>query len=507
MLLRIGLFVFTGAIAFIFAGCADVHVQRVTHDDYETEGIRYYRPRPYVAVSTPFAVGGEDFYVTATVSPDGSVLKIDANHIPQRLKNSGAFATDASSQKLNVPFDMVNMGAGMRRQLGFREQSDSSTPGGTQGGTKEEKQGETQKEKQDETQKEKQGETNPSTKPTEKKSDVQEKKNPDPLENITKATFSAGGNEHTDIVEKVNGHFDIVMLPDFTEQYAVRVTAGIGAASADVGLENGWLLENAKVAIDNRELGKFILRNVEKFVDIAADAARVAISPTMALAGSGDGGEVAPQSLANRTVLVRVRYVIEAQPGLYPILKPWENPNYEITRFRSQPSGIVAKSRLKAWDDSTSKPVSQKNVAEFVHLPYRPYTVLAFNVRRSVVFEAVNISEKPDASNQILKDDHTKLRTELKTDRTYESFTLVNNLKTDIKFSVTLDEEYDSLIVLAELAAAGPDGAVTKDYGEEEIRLLIDKKIEALKSEKGINSPHVLRIKNWGAVKEKYKKP
>jgi hypothetical protein len=61
----------------------------------------------------------------------------------------------------------------------------------------------------------------------------------------------------------------------------------------------------------------------------------------------------------SRRVLLRVRHVAYATPGIYPILKSHEKPS-------------------KCTD-----------APDYVLLPYRPFTVIAFNVRRQVQVELV----------------------------------------------------------------------------------------------------------------------
>jgi hypothetical protein len=169
-------------------------------------------------------------------------------------------------------------------------------------------------------------------------------------------------------LEKINDVFDVFYLPDFDEQYAVRVSAGLGKSSASVGLENGWMMEHATMEIDNVELGKFIFRNIEKFIDIGAAAASRGAAPA-ASAAKQLTDKAKTQSLVpgeKPTVVLRVRYVANATPGLYPILKPKESGN---------PGSVSIEG---------NKPPT------YVLIPFRPYTVLAFNVERQVLITLLN---------------------------------------------------------------------------------------------------------------------
>ncbi len=205
----------------------------------------------------------------------------------------------------------------------------------------------------------------------------------------TRATFEARGDPATEPVIAVNGNFKIVMLPDFEEQYAVNVDGGLGVASAKLGLENGWLLENSEYLSDNRELGKFVFKQLEKFVDLGLEVARSEWLPDVSATGTADelkgegvGAAGARGQRTEPTVLVRVLYVLEAQPGIYPVLKPFEALHHRNVQRQLERLGGADCGCGEAQDRS------------FVYVPCPPYTVVAKDVVRRVVVQLVSVDRQ-----------------------------------------------------------------------------------------------------------------
>lgn len=172
----------------------------------------------------------------------------------------------------------------------------------------------------------------------------------------TKANVRIAGNPATNPLQQVNDYFDVLYLPDFDEQYAVRVKPGLGRADLELGLENGWMAESASISLDNQQLGEFVFSQIEKVVDLGVELVKVKHG---LLAPVTTEEPAAEQALDQKQVVMKLTYVREAQPGLYPILKPAEQ-------------GAIAA-------DSTSNP--------WLYLPTRPYTVVAFQTTESLVIE------------------------------------------------------------------------------------------------------------------------
>lgn len=201
----------------------------------------------------------------------------------------------------------------------------------------------------------------------------------------TATEFSASGKGTRPIA--VNPTFDILMLPDFDQQFAVDVDAGLGQAKSKVALGQGWMLENAETATDNRELGKFVFKQIEKFTDIAAAFLR-AEAGLPALGDAGAAGLAAKSAehgaggRSGQQVVLRVRYVLEARPGVYPILKPGELNAWR--RLEGQAPCDCAGKRI------TDVPTCACPTEDFVYIPCPPFTVVAHNVYRHVLVELVS---------------------------------------------------------------------------------------------------------------------
>lgn len=496
-------------------GCARVDVRKIpargsyTQWDDERQrqsdsiqGIRYYMPRPYLAVSDAFVVGGGDFYVTGTLDPKENVVRVSTNRLPEYLKRH--FATDESCGKSFVPAEAIRVkrvdsSDGVRRAAAQAAEGGEATA--APAGEKKYAVGDaviagrctppiaTAKTstillsvtlKKDAKLKEisaaqcclipleKDGSPNPSktiainvdasptsvpfdpgskdgvyearVRPSDligcefyaaglrlqavetgtgaaaaqvpilyyssdavlsagnlgKKADAPKKdKETTSEEEPAKSTaaFAASGNPQTDPLVKVNKTFDVLYLPDFDEQYAVNVSAGLGTAKSKIALENGWLLESTETAIDNREVGKFVFKQIEKFTDIAAavlksellpvaSAADLASDATAAemAASHADGGGAAPL----RTLLLRVSYVLVASPGMYPILKPGEVAQWK---------------RLHAQECLPGAPNCTCRPDDSVYVPCPPYTVVAKDVYRRVSITLVGVTSSQEPPN------------------------------------------------------------------------------------------------------------
>lgn len=174
----------------------------------------------------------------------------------------------------------------------------------------------------------------------------------------TASRLHASGNPATEPILAINALFDVVMLPDFDQQYAVRVSAGLGSAELQVALENGWMLEELGVELDNSALGELVYESVGKVVDLGVSAASAGLTPAAAVAAVAEGFET-QSAAAPPPVLLHLRVVTEALPGLYPLLKPLaQEPDRQV------PADVTS-----------------------LEVPLRPYGALAFNVRRQLLIE------------------------------------------------------------------------------------------------------------------------
>jgi hypothetical protein len=327
------------ALVLATATCADVSIQRVGSKDFDTKGARYYLPRPYLAVKQSFPVAGEDFLTTGSLQDD-HLVHLD---LPPGLP--GPVLKFFNTQDPRV--GLVAPGLVMQRKKaaaspGLRKQA--AAPDGGAGAADA-------------------GAT------------------PDAGVSTPSSDTEIGSTSGSTVVP-ISELYDVVMLPDFDQQYAVRISAGIGSVKTNLGLKNGWMAEQIGFNIDNSAIGTLILSNIQKVADLGLGAAQAALEPASALTTAAGAlskqgkapGEAAPAAPAPQVVL-RVRYALEALPGLYPILKPMEA---EKAAADAAAAGVPA----------PRVPPGVTN--QWVFVPYPPYTVVAYQVRETILVELVS---------------------------------------------------------------------------------------------------------------------
>lgn len=334
----IGFVVSCAALASL-AGCASVDVTRISDTNRNTaKGFRYYMPRPYLVVKQPFTVAGQEYITQGTLNPDNSVA-IDPGALPAFVRDAmGHTGTEV------IRIDRTRIAASQAVRASLAEAQSAADPA-----------------------------EKPAPKPAAPASTEKETEASTDYGG-TKGLLQTAGDPATDPrVDLHNPLFDIIYLPDFEEQYAVRVSGGLGKGSLQLGLENGWMVERASAEVDNTELGKFIYRNIDKATDLAIGAAKVALGlPPGVSSSSGTGEEQA--GAAARGVLLRIVVLTEAQPGTYPFLKLSETTKNFADNQRSNP----------------------QNASTYVHLACPPDTRVSYNAVRRVRIELVSL--EPEAT-------------------------------------------------------------------------------------------------------------
>lgn len=471
----------------LLSACADVTVQRVRPDDFKTKGVRYYLPRPYVAVEKPFPVAGGQYIISGIAGADGAVT-IEKRAVPadlaayfvvfdadapltipaaailppvvqapvyysqtaqlqgaspdaatpapkpavrsapaevKWLEGSAAtpsiLSTSASgfevSIKLSKAAEFVSIAdpvvvlvpkigdgfdAGSAISLTDSLATTAFEQGKTDGLYK------VRGRRSDLTKGSMyavglrfKGKASANTDPVDtlihtagislfaegvapapKKPET---KTEDSTERITEAGATFAGAADSKPVVPVSEYFQIVYLPDFDQQYAVRASGGLGVAKLNMALENGWQAERITTEIDNRELGRFIFRQIDKFTDIGAAALKGMIAPVAAAVPTEN---VLQGASEGTPVLLRITYMIEAQPGIYPVLKPDERTilDSKTTTRTSTRSGLAATTTTKTTE--IAAPTNEQAASVFI--PYPPFTVIAYNVRRYILIERVD---------------------------------------------------------------------------------------------------------------------
>jgi hypothetical protein len=338
----------------VLVGCGDIEVHRVTTaNDEKLDGFRYYLARPYVAVKKAFPLRGEDAYVR------GIVVKLDDKLVIQTIGNLPA------SLKAKVGDRISTEGI---KTLGIQERGTGTTRQARQGNTGGDGNGGT-----DTTGGKGKADTgNTGTASTDNGAD-------------SNKGGSGGGGAPSDPVLKLNDLFDVVILPDYNEKYAIKLHAPvIGKATTSLVFRDGWMLESVNTTVDNTAGVAAIKDTISKLIDLAI--AKVT-PPTSSTGNAGGGGGqnkgTVTQSLLQRegtVVLLHITEFDEAQPGLYPLLKPGEDNG----------QGIVSVPNL---------PIAGSKVIP-VALPIRPYTAVPFNSVSRIQVEVVSAFTASNANNQ-----------------------------------------------------------------------------------------------------------
>lgn len=345
------------ALSATLISCASVEVRKIPDPtSYEKrlgqrlakrrveriKGFRYYLPRPYVVVKKTFPVAVEnDFFITGTYDNRGLLVNVSPLTDEQNavLANFGS-ATAQMDKSGNLK---LSLNPGSILFEGPPPGGQQPPPAGGQGGTKQ------------------------AGPPENDKSNAQQP--------------AASGTNPV----RLNDFFDVVHLPDFQEQYAVRTRSGLGSQKMTLNLQNGWMLTSFTEEIDNTQ----ILKTFEKVIPLIEAIATGGLSKVAGAAGGGGGapgqGKTLAEALApssqdeaaspKQSIMLRIREVSEALPGLYPILKP-----QEITEV-------------------------PENLGDHVYVPdphannfHMPFTVL-YKVSKRTIIEAVRITpaQAPDA--------------------------------------------------------------------------------------------------------------
>jgi hypothetical protein len=317
-------------------GCAGVKVYRVPSPDGSDpkrekeanaiEGFRYYLGRPYVAVKKPFPLYGDDYYIKGKITLfSGTVVvnEIDTSGLPEDVKKrfpgNAIKGSDISASASRTPGTY-----GDAQHAGKAKSPGTNSPATPSTGT--------------------------ATADTSTQTGNDASQGGDP--SSSKATSSS------DPVLKLNDLYDIVMLPDFDEQYAIQVKRGAGKTTSNFAFRDGWMLESAALSVDNTQLTKGIFDTIGKLIDLGGTIGKNVVAPgsTLAQAATGNAQQA---GLEGTPVVLRVRKFKEVQPGLYPLLKRREAAE-------------------AAMDD------------QHLARPNFPFTVVPFNISETVIVELVS---------------------------------------------------------------------------------------------------------------------
>jgi hypothetical protein len=323
-----------GALATLaLFGCASVSVTKVTPNNTACmDGFRYYLPRPYVVLKQAAPIAGDQFIIAGRINEAGNIV-VKAADIPEDLQYHfpGARRPVISGEP-GAPRETT---AADDYVIFPSEATISRVPGRMQPSSEEDE--------------------------TEAKSSA--------------VVGSSGDIDPAGDVVDFSDTLAITYLPDFDEQYSIKYSAGLGRITTGpngLRLRHGWMLDNISLDIDNTKLGEFIFNQIDKFTGVAATA--------LTKQPPGTGFTPSSAEAAQRAgVTLRINYVVMAQKGIYPLLKPCERDNY-LRMCEEAPRGPEDRGRVRGRD--------------WVFLPYPPFTVIAFSVKREVSIEVLTVNTR-----------------------------------------------------------------------------------------------------------------
>jgi len=413
--------------------CAGAKIQKVpnrsdyanwTDDDQrradEMDGLRFYRSRPYVAVSRPFPVRSRSYIVHGVTSPDGQFVRITSplpaelrgqldaagvqadGMLPAALVFPAAQNDPVAAKRRAIEAEAARINAQANLERAIRTKPAPPPGPNAQGGavndTNKDALGGQQQQPRANPPADA-GTTNPATQTQQQNAgttttaplpDPSDPNRPQQEKDADESTGLSTLELSTDLdrigSKDVNDFFDIIYLPDFEEEYVIDTVPGLGNSDVKLTQGPGGILLAAGVEVDNSQLNEPILKAWDALVGAATKAGVSAM-------GVPGEGIVAPDAQGGMTTMgpnglpvfrdmqgtpisLRIHVVSMANPGLYPILKADELVDNRCLLRQLHERGVPG-----------CNPVSCNGaVAEHV-LPCFPYTRIAYQVHSKVIVE------------------------------------------------------------------------------------------------------------------------
>ena len=404
------LFVLMFILSVSFCSCARVLVKKIPTpsqytkwtDDLQAkadkiEGIRFYLPRPFVNVFESFPVHSEVFLANGVVSADGQYVVIREVRSDSPLKDYFAGQlTHVSVPVTLIRKSSVDLQSGkekseidtLRKDVdAIRKQLDGSIATGA----------------------------TPDA-PAEHRADEAEQKDTSPEQQplTGQKSRSVTNDNGAFAYQPMRGNMDIVYLPDFEEQYAIKSMAGLGNATFGVNLGQGWSLQGFNSLTDNSQLNNRIFNLLDVAVEgakgiISGGASRITnlVSGLASTPGSGVILESGPgegiEAQPGADVSIKISIVYYAVKGLYPVIKPRELQERMGAEDASNHvaidiMGTIGKTTVATHLDPKALKRAQDAVESGLGnftVPRYPYQYISFNTFRLLAVEAVNPTTDP----------------------------------------------------------------------------------------------------------------
>jgi hypothetical protein len=384
-------------VPLLAGGCAKVSVRKVpTLTQYNTwtdaqqrqadsmEGLRFYMPRPFINVFESFPVRTDIYTAQGELSPDGKYVLI--RQISDLQGNSTLKFDDRPFTAVAAKDVQLDAAAAAKIAAAL---SSGIIPHGAEEKindlqSKVDEQATTIKKAQDE-------KATTAAPPPTPGAEA-------PKTGQGRATMK---NDNSALAyQPLRGNFDLLYLPDFEEQYAVKGVSGLGNFKLAMNMGQGWSLQGLDAVTDNSELNKRIFALIDTSMELgkAAASAAMGLPPgATAILPHGAQESIAGKVPAGTPVTLRIVLVHYAAKGMYPVLKPREmqprvtdgDSSYRYAVDLFDPKGYPKHSGLYSPDVIAKAQSALESPRGSLTVPKYPYQYISFNTFQYVNIEAV----------------------------------------------------------------------------------------------------------------------
>jgi hypothetical protein len=117
--------------------------------------------------------------------------------------------------------------------------------------------------------------------------------------------------------------FQVVFLPDFEEQYAIKNCNILAYSKYELHFADGWQLLNAQGSYDSTAIAVAFIKSVGNAITQLANLKTTALGQ-LAAKSPGAARDLAMKSFKEGEVVVLIGRQMYIEPGMYKLLKSWE---------------------------------------------------------------------------------------------------------------------------------------------------------------------------------------